>query len=59
MNSSKIRNREILFNAISNRPKGVPLITVANHESCMDDPGLIGNILPTAFPSRPVGTCED
>lgn len=42
-NRTKIHNREILIDAIFKRPAGVPLITVSNHESCIDDPGLIGN----------------
>jgi len=45
LNSCKIRNKEILVNAVYNRPAGVPLITVTNHESCIDDPGLIGNFM--------------
>jgi len=42
LNNGVVRNKETLLNAIFERPKGVPLITVANHESCMDDPALVG-----------------
>jgi len=45
MNSFKMRNRETLVNAVFNRPKGVPLITVSNHESCMDDPALMASFM--------------
>ncbi|EKX55274.1 hypothetical protein GUITHDRAFT_156767 [Guillardia theta CCMP2712] len=31
---------------IRSRPAGIPLITVANHESCCDDPGLMGALTP-------------
>jgi monolysocardiolipin acyltransferase len=45
LNSTTIRNKEALVSAVFNRPAGVPLITVTNHESCIDDPGLIGNFM--------------
>ncbi|CAL8094024.1 unnamed protein product [Orchesella dallaii] len=41
-NRAKVHNKEVLVDAVFKRPSGVPLITVANHESCMDDPALIG-----------------
>ena len=31
---------------IKNRPKGKPLITVCNHDSCLDDPLVFGASLP-------------
>jgi monolysocardiolipin acyltransferase len=32
--------------AVRSRPARVPLITVANHESCCDDPPLMGGLVP-------------
>lgn len=42
LNSTVTYNREALVNAIENRPDKVPLITVANHHSCVDEPLLWG-----------------
>ena len=41
-NSLKVYNRNILINALESRPTSVPLITVTNHHSCMDEPLLWG-----------------
>ncbi|XP_047117314.1 tafazzin [Schistocerca piceifrons] len=42
LNTTKVYNRDILIHALENRPPTVPLITVSNHHSCFDDPGLWG-----------------
>ncbi|XP_071042873.1 tafazzin isoform X1 [Parasteatoda tepidariorum] len=42
LNTVNVHNRDILIDALDNRPKGTPLITVANHHSCLDDPMLWG-----------------
>ncbi|XP_053614761.1 tafazzin isoform X2 [Plodia interpunctella] len=42
LNKTTVYNRETLSRAVSQRPPGVPLITVSNHHSCFDDPGLWG-----------------
>lgn len=41
-NKTKVHNANILFNAIENRKESVPLLTISNHHSCFDDPGLWG-----------------
>ena len=40
LNQTRVINRDILVEHVFNRPKNVPLITVSNHASCMDDPHL-------------------
>ncbi|XP_055689028.1 tafazzin [Lutzomyia longipalpis] len=45
LNKTRVHNRHILSDALRKRPRGVPLITCSNHESCFDDPGLWG-VLP-------------
>lgn len=37
---------ETFLNQIQYRKKGVPLITVSNHRSVLDDPCILGSILP-------------
>ncbi|KAF5307526.1 hypothetical protein FQR65_LT06881 [Abscondita terminalis] len=44
LNKSKIHNRQYMSYALENRPKNVPLITVSNHHSCFDDPGIWGTL---------------
>lgn len=42
MNKTRVYNKERLIEAVAKRPLGVPLVTVSNHHSCFDDPGLWG-----------------
>ncbi|XP_023218748.1 tafazzin-like isoform X1 [Centruroides sculpturatus] len=42
LNNVVVYNRHVLIDAIENRPENVPLITVSNHHSCLDDPMLWG-----------------
>lgn len=40
LNKTRVVNRHILVETLDSRPCHVPVITVANHSSCFDDPGL-------------------
>ncbi|XP_068200749.1 tafazzin-like [Palaemon carinicauda] len=41
-NTVHSHNLQQLIDLVANRPAGVPLVTVSNHYSCLDDPGLWG-----------------
>ncbi|CAH1640026.1 unnamed protein product [Spodoptera littoralis] len=51
LNKTTVYNREALAAAVR-RPRGQPLLTVSNHHSCFDDPGLWG-VLDLASLTRP------
>lgn len=40
LNTTHVFNRHILIDSLDSRPSHVPILTVANHTSCFDDPGL-------------------
>ncbi|KAI3784394.1 hypothetical protein L1987_43493 [Smallanthus sonchifolius] len=42
LNSTSIHNADTLLNLVRSRPPGVPLITVSNHMSTLDDPVMWG-----------------
>ncbi|GLG98983.1 hypothetical protein R5R35_009639 [Gryllus longicercus] len=42
LNTTQVYNKDIVTTNIDKRPKNVPLLTVSNHHSCFDDPGLWG-----------------
>ena len=46
LNSLKIINGELLWKYLFKRENNRPLLTVSNHMSMLDDPGLIGALLP-------------
>ncbi|CAM0884564.1 unnamed protein product [Alopecurus aequalis] len=46
LNSVQIYGAEKLQQALQERPKGKPLLTVSNHVAAMDDPFVIASLLP-------------
>nr|CAH7735992.1 unnamed protein product [Callosobruchus chinensis] len=54
LNNTKVHNEQVITSLIHKREKNVPLITVSNHHSCFDDPGIWGtlNIRTLLSPSK-------
>eukprot|EP00611_Tribonema_gayanum_P005178 TRINITY_DN1442_c0_g1_i2.p1 TRINITY_DN1442_c0_g1~~TRINITY_DN1442_c0_g1_i2.p1 ORF type:complete len:265 (-),score=35.27 TRINITY_DN1442_c0_g1_i2:243-1037(-) len=46
LNRVRVTNLSGLIRHVDHRPEGTPLLTVSNHMSVLDDPGLWGAILP-------------
>lgn len=42
LNKTNCYNAKSLQDALHDKPKGVPVITISNHLSCFDDPGIWG-----------------
>lgn len=45
LNKAHVHNADKLIELLEKRPKGKPLITVSNHDSCCDDPLVFGKCL--------------
>lgn len=53
-NNSKVYRKEVLHHQIFHRPKGKGLLTVSNHQSLLDDPGIWSISIPwwRTFPNQ-------
>eukprot|EP00118_Oscarella_pearsei_P026148 m.309499 g.309499 ORF g.309499 m.309499 type:complete len:275 (+) comp46684_c0_seq1:26-850(+) len=49
LNRTRVINKDLLNKYILNQPENMPLITVSNHTSCMDDPHFLGMLPSLAF----------
>lgn len=43
LNNTRIYNIDVLAKIIDTKSKDIPLLTLSNHHSCFDDPGIWGN----------------
>lgn len=43
LNRTRIYNTDVLASIIDTKPDHIPLLTLSNHHSCFDDPGIWGN----------------
>lgn len=50
LNRTRIYNNEILASIIDTKPQHIPLLTLSNHHSCFDDPGIWGKCYKISFP---------
>lgn len=48
LNDVVVYDQHKLHEALLHRPRGMPLLTVANHASTLDDPGLVSVLVPTS-----------
>lgn len=46
LNKTRIYNDTLLSKLIDSKPRNVPLLTLSNHHSCFDDPGIWGKLKP-------------
>lgn len=45
LNKTRVYNKDVLYQAVeAKRRNNVPLLTVSNHHSCFDDPGIWGEL---------------
>ncbi len=53
LSSIQIHNHEQFLKCVCEREKGRPLITVSNHDSCIDDPLIFGSLMPVSSFLKP------